>query len=452
MKDSLSRRSFIKTTGTAAAMSGLLANPFHIFAQGSPNRKVVVAVMGIRSRGKALAKAFAAVKDCEIAYLCDVDDRYFDDCLAEIAKFQKKVPKKEKDLRKVLEDKQLDALVVAAPDHWHAPAALMALKAGKHVYLEKPCGHNPREGEILVEAQKKYNRVVQMGNQRRSWSRVNQCMQEIQEGIIGNVYFAKGWYANGRGSIGYGKEAPVPDFLDYELFQGPAPRTPYRDNIHPYNWHWFKRWGTGESCNNGTHEIDAMRWGMGLDYPTRIVASGGRYHYKDDWEFPDTMVVTYDFEDGKTFTWESRSCNKLPIEGGGRGVIFYGEKGTIVMPGGNSYKVYNNDRDVQLIKEVKDDTKPAAGADTDKTNTIGPGMRLDVVHVENFVQSIQNGTPNSSPIDEGHKSILMCHLANIAYESGRALNIDQRNGHIIGDRDAMQSWSREYEPGWEMVV
>jgi predicted dehydrogenase len=216
--------------------------------------------------------------------------------------------------------------------------------------------------------------------------------------------------------------------------------------VHPYNWHWFWRWGTGEALNNGTHEVDVARWGIGQSFPSRVVASGGRYAFNDDWEFPDTMVVTYEFEDGRTFTWESRSCNNLPIEGDGRGNIFYGEKGSMIVIG-NGYKIYSNDNPVKLIKEVKP-AEPAASS----TNAASPDANLDGVHIANFLESVRTGKANSSPIAEGRKSVLMCQLGNIAWKTGRALNIDQRNGHIVGDPDAMRLWGRDYEPGWEPTV
>jgi predicted dehydrogenase len=440
-----SRRNFIKATALTGAAVAI--QPVPIFLTGMPSKKINVAVMGVRSRGDVLAQNFAQQPDTEVAYLCDVQQDYLDNCIANVSRLQKRVPKGEKDIRKILDDKDIDAIVIAAPDHWHAPAAIMGVKAGKHVYVEKPCSHNPREGELLVEAQRKYKRIIQMGNQRRSWSNVVEAMNELRGGIIGKVYFAKGWYANNRQPIGFGKEVPVPPGLDWDLWQGPAPRMPYRDNIHPYNWHWFWHWGTGEALNNGTHEIDVARWGMGVEYPVRVVASGGRYHYADDWEFPDTMVVTYDFEDGRTLTWEGRSCNISPIEGDGRGNIFHGEKGTMIVIG-NGYKVISNENPGKVIKEVKNLGNTAGSS----TNTASPAADLDGIHIHNFLDCIRNGQLNNSPVWDGQKSVLMCQLGNIAWKTGRVLNIDQRNGHIIGDREAMELWSREYAAGWEPTV
>jgi predicted dehydrogenase len=439
----MKRRNFLKTSSVAGVAVGV--QPFTIFKNGSPNEKLVLAVMGVRSRGLALAKAALKMKNTEIAYICDVDQRYIDKAVTQISDIQGKKPKGEKDIRKLLENKDIDGIIMATPDHWHAPGAILAVKAGKHVYLEKPCSHNPREGELLIEAQEKYNRVIHMGNQRRSWPNVIEAMQALHSGEIGRVYHAKGWYSNNRGPIGFGKEAPVPEALDYELWQGPAPRTPYRDNIHPYNWHWFKRWGTGEALNNGTHEIDVMRWGMDVDYPTKVFASGGRFHYDDDWEFPDTMAVNYEFEDGKMFTWEGRSCNSTPVRGAGRGNMFYGEKGSMEVIG-NGYKIYSNERDNPLIREVKYE------APKDSTNTTSPDADLDTIHIMNFARGVREGIRTNSTIDEGHKSVLLCQLANISWFVGRPLNIDQRNGHIAGDKEAMRYWGRDYAPGWEPIV
>ena len=392
------RRNFIKTTALAGTVAAIQPVPF--FLNGMPSKKINVAVMGVRSRGDVLAQNFAQQADTEVTYLCDVQEDYLNTCLGHVSKLQKRTPKGEKDIRKVLDDKEVDAIVIATPDHWHAPAAILGVKAGKHVYLEKPSSHNPREGELLVEAQRKYKRIIQMGNQRRSWPNVVQAMEKLRGGAIGKVYFAKGWYANNRGPIGFGKEVPVPAGLDWDLWQGPAPRMPYRDNVHPYNWHWFWHWGTGEALNNGTHEIDVARWGMGVEYPVRVVASGGRYHFADDWEFPDTMVVTYDFEDGRTVTWESRSCNTTPIEGDGRGNIFHGEKGTMIVIG-NGYKIISNENPGKVVEEVKHINNMAASS----TNTASPAADLDGVHINNFLDCIRNGqlsTNDPLPFGEHH--------------------------------------------------
>jgi len=436
------RRDFIKQSALAGA--GILLAP-SVFSLGkSQIEKVVVGVVGTNSRGHYLARMFAQLPNVEVGYICDVDQHVLDKTIVEIEKLTGKKPKGEKDVRKLVEAKDLDAVVIAAPDHWHAPATLMALKAGKHVYVEKPCSHNPAEGEMLVEAAEKYKKVVQMGNQRRSFPRMIEAMQELHQGIIGRVYFAKGWYANARKPIGVGKDAPVPAHLDYELWQGPAPRKPFKDNLIHYNWHWFWNWGTGEALNNGTHEIDMMRWGLGVDYPTKVVSAGGRFAFKDDWETPDTQTITYEFANNTAMTWEGRSCNDYDEVRSGRGVIFYGEKGTMVIPGGDDYKVY--ELGSKLIKEVKTNIQQA-----DATNTMGMGEKLDSLHLQNFVDAIRGKVKHNSPIIDGHKSTLLPQLGNIAYRAGNTIHLDA-SGKIIDNKSATALWSREYEKGWEMKL
>jgi predicted dehydrogenase len=437
------RRDFIKNT--ALAGTGILAVPnFQIF-KGSPNEKVIIGSMGSNSRGFFLAKMYAQLPNVEVGYVCDVDSKVVEKTSAEIEKLTGKRPKGYTDVRKMLEEKDMDALVIAAPDHWHAPAALMALKAGKHAYVEKPCSHNPNEGEILVAATKKYNKLIQMGSQRRSFPKVMQAIKELQGGIIGNVYFARGWYANNRKPIGIGKKIAVPDHLNFDLWQGPAPRRDYKDNLVHYNWHWFWHWGTGEALNNGTHELDVIRWGMGVDYPTKVTSSGGRFAFKDDWETPDTQTISFEFGKDKLVQWEGRSCNGHNSEGVSRGVIFYGDKGTLEIPGGDAYKFF--DLSNKLVKDVKTELQEAT-----RTNTMGMGERLDSIVLLNFVESIRGKEKQTAPISEGHKSTLLPQLGNIAQRTGRILNCDPTNGHILKDKQAMKLWSREYEKGWEMIL
>jgi len=435
----MKRRRFIKTV-SAAGLS-LAGSPLRAIGQ-SPNEKVVVAIMGLNGRGTVLGRVFANTPNATVAYVCDVDAQVLAKGATAVGQVQPTAPKTVTDFRRVLDDKAVNALVVATPDHWHAPATILALSAGKHVYLEKPCGHNPREGELLVEAQRKTRRVVQMGTQQRSAPSSIEVIQAIREGLIGRAYQARTWYANTRGTIGRGKAAPVPSTLDYELWQGPAPRTPYRDNVIHYNWHWFKRWGTGEICNNGTHEIDVARWALGLDYPTRVTSAGGRYQFADDWEFTDTQEATFEFSGGETIIWQGQSCNGLTTFGRSRGTAILGTEGSVVMDR-DGYVVY--DLKNQVVKQVAA-ARPGDGlnlaADDDATG----------VHIANFVEGIRNGQTLRQPIDQGAKSVLLCHLGNIAQWTGRALRIDPRNGHILGDDEAMRFWQREYAPGWAPVV
>lgn len=443
------RREFLRKTvlGTAAlSVGGVLPgfSPNSYARILGANEKVRVGMMGVNSRGLALAGNYALQPNCEIISVSDVDTRAAEKCIAAVEKIQNRKPQDVPDFRKALENKDLDALVVAAPDHWHAPAALLASKAGKHVYLEKPCSHNPHEGELLVAAVKKYKNVVQMGNQRRSWPNVAAGIRAVQSGEIGRPYFAKGWYTANRGSIGNGKEASVPSWLNYDLWQGPAPRRPFRDNLIHYNWHWFWHWGTGEALNNGTHMLDLMRWGLGVDYPTKVTSSGGRYRYKDDWETPDTQVINLEFANNTGMTWEGRSCNGRTVEGNSVGVVFYGDTGSIMIESGNSYKVY--DLENKLVKDVKNDYV------VDASNKMNPSQALDAIHIQNFFDSIKKGTTLASDILGGHQSTLLCQLGNIAIRTGGMLEIDPTNGHIKNNREAEKLWKREYQKGWEATV
>ena len=442
------RRGFIRKTvlGTAAfsiggILPGFSAKSYRNIA-GS-NERINICMMGVNSRGLALSENLSGLKNCRITYVSDVDTRAAEKCIESIAKTTGEAPVASPDVRKALEDKNLDAVFVATPDHWHAPAALIAMKAGKNVYLEKPCSHNPREGEILVEAAKKYDKILQMGNQRRSWPNVITAIEGIKSGIIGKPYFGKSWYTNHRTSIGVGKEAPVPEWLNWDLWQGPAPRKAFKDNYVHYNWHWFWHWGTGEALNNGTHMIDLLRWGMGVDFPVKVSSNGGRYHFKDDWETPDTQVISMDFKEGLSMTWEGRSCNPREIEGSSVGAMFYGENGSLLITGSNGYTRY--DLSGKEIEKVDDLEK------TDPRNTSNPARQLDALHIQNFFDAISKGDKLHSDISSGHKSIVLLQLGNIAQRVGHSLDINPENGHILQDKVAGKLWSREYEKGWEMI-
>ena len=440
-----SRRDFLKTAavGTAGITLGGLHLSSTAFASvNGANDRLNVAVVGIHSRGQAHLNALAKIENVNIGYICDVDSRVRDEAVKMVHDLTGSKPKAFTDIRKLLEEKDLDAITIATPDHWHAPMTLMALQAGKHVYVEKPCSHNPAEGEILVEAQKKYGKIVQMGNQQRSAPTTIQAVQEIRAGLIGRAYHGYTWYANTRASIGKGKKVDVPGWLDWELWQGPAPRRDFQDIWVHYNWHWFWNWGTGEVNNNGTHEIDVCRWALGIDFPSKVTSGGGRYHYDDDWQFYDTQVVNYEFPENKMITWEGRSCNGFGVYDRSRGVAVYGTEGTVVMDA-NGFIAYNKKNEV--IKEVSGQSQKAT------TDTRGEGMQ-DVYHLSNFVNAIRIGEKLHSPISEGAVSNLLCHLGNISQKMGRTLYTDLGNGHILGDGEAMQMWTREYEPGWEMKL
>ena len=443
------RRNFIKkaAVGTAMLSFGGVLEGFSAKSYNNivgANDKIRVGAIGVNSRGLALASNFAKQEGCEVNHVCDVDSRAIQKCASAIQKIAGNKVKTDKDLRKMLESKDMDAVIIATPDHWHAPAALLAMQAGKNVYLEKPCSHSPEEGEILVSGAQKYNKLLQMGNQRRSWPNVQEGIRELKNGIIGKVYYGKSWYTNNRPSIGIGKEVAVPDWLDWELWQGPAPRVAYKDNVVHYNWHWFWRWGTGEALNNGTHMVDILRWGMELDYPTKVTSVGGRYCYNDDWETPDTQIVNIEFGNNKCMTWEGRSCNGRGVEGSTVGAMFYGENGSLLITGANAYTVY--DLDDKVVKHVKSQIA------IDPRNLMNPAEQLDALHIQNFFDGIRKGTPLNADILSGHKSTLLVQLGNIAQRSGHMLNTDHQNGRILNDCEANKYWGRTYEKGWEMKL
>ena len=408
------------------------------------NDRVNLAVAGLNGRGKAHLSAARNLKSkAQVVALCDVDNRVFANIMEQYGDYIDKNVATYEDVRDVLNDKNVDALTIATPDHWHAPMAIMAMQSGKHVFLEKPCCHNPHEGEMLTEAQKQTGMKLQIGNQQRSSITSNKIIQEIREGVIGEPIYAKAWYANTRGGIGVGKEVEVPEWLNWELWQGPAPRKAYKDNIVHYHWHWFWNWGTGEINNNGLHELDVCRWALGVDLPTHVASSGGRYFFDDDWEFYDTQVTSFQFDGGKMITWEGRSCNGFPFNNRGRGASIHGDLGTIIMDRGG-FEVY--DKAGEMTRWEKE---PGSNA-TASQDTLGIGG-LDNLHMLNFIQAIQKDEALNSPIEEGTKSTLLCHLGNMSQKTGRELKVNTETGKPE-DKEAMKMWSRSYQEGWEPKV
>ena len=440
-RKNMPRREFLRTASLATA--GLTIINFPIRGKMAPSNKVVVAIMGVNGRGAYLAKSFSQLLNVEVGYICEVEEKAIQNGMAAL-KDAPRQPTLVHDIRKLVTQKDFDALVIAAPDHWHAPAAILGATHGKHVYVEKPCGQNPHEGELLATVMHKYKKHIQMGSQRRSFPSLIDAVKQVKEGVIGNTYLAKAWYANQRKSIGYGKKVPVPSTLDFDLWQGPAPRREYQDNLVHYNWHWFWHWGTGEASNNGTHEIDCCRWFLGVNFPQKAVSAGGRYAFKDDWQTPDTQIASFEFAEGKSITWESRSCNHFPVEGSDRGFIIYGDKGSLVNLGGGDYKIFDDKN--KLVKEVKSEVV------ADPTNPVSASGNMDLYHFENFVKAVREEGQLTAPVDEAYKSVLLCHLANIAQRTSGALHCNPSNGHILNNSEAMALWQRTYESGWAPVV
>ncbi|TWT35108.1 Inositol 2-dehydrogenase [Thalassoglobus neptunius] len=426
---SMTRRDLLKTT-SAAALAYASTGPL-IANQGElPSQKINVGVMGL-SRGRSLAVSYARQPGVNVKYVCDVDSSRAGSAVAQLEKDTNQVPEPITDYRRMLDDPDLDIFVCAAPNHWHAPATILACSAGKHVYCEKPCSHNPWEGEMMVKAARHHDRAVQLGTQRRSNTGYIDAITKMHEGLIGNVYCARSWYNNLRDTIGIGRFAEVPGNLDYELWQGPAPRVPYYDNRIHYNWHWLWHWGNGELGNNGIHALDICRWGLGVDFPTSVVSSGGRYAFDDDQQTPDTNIVTFEFPEGKQISWQGLSCNRHKDSSGF--VAFYGDQGACEIDGAGNYKFF--DRNDKVIDE-------------------GESTLSNEPHVDNLIQAIRSGEHQNlnAEIEIGHRSTLLCHLGNISYQTRSALQCDPTNGHILDNAQAQNLWQREYEPGWKPQI
>ena len=405
------------------------------------NERVRFATIGLHGRGFAHLSALHANADTSrLVAICDVESNCMAKFAAEAQKELGYAPDDAKDFRKLLDRKDIDAISIATPDHWHTPMAIRGLEAGKHVYVEKPCSHNPAEGAMLIEAQRKYGKLVQMGTQQRSSPHTIEIVNKIHDGLIGKAYFAHAWYANTRKSIGHGQPAPVPATLDWDLWQGPAPRTDYRDNVQPYNWHWFHIWGTGETLNNGTHEVDVCRWALGVDYPDRIAANGGRYAFHDDWQFYDTLVTNFVYPDA-TISWDGRSCNGNRVDGRDRGSTIMGTTGSVLVDR-DGYEVYD-------LKGHKTDEFRVKGSNTTSADLVGRDSMTDM-HFGNFIAGVTKGEKLHAPIEVGNVAVTMLQLSNIAWEVKRELKLDPAaGGKIVGDPQAMKYWGREYQPGWE---
>ena len=443
----MNRRTFIQQS-TAAGFTILSANK--LFGQATPSKTVRIAIMGCHSagRGWAIMNALMKLPGVEIATVCDVDSRARDEAAAQVMKVQGKLPKKEVDIRKVLEDKAIDGVVTATPDHWHAPAALMTMKAGKAIYVEKPVSHNPHEGEILVEASKIYKVPFQMGNQRRSSTVYQAAIAEIHKGVIGDAHYARCWYTTQRQPIGKGKVAAPPEWLDWDLWQGVAPRREFKDNLVHYKWHWRRHYGTGECGNNAPHHVDIARLALGVLFPRRVTSGGGRLFYEgDDWEWFDTQTASIEFANKKFISWEGFTSFKgRPYEGVGTGAMVYGLKGSVLFAPNDTCVLFD-----AAGKELRKwDGKAATGdAASNRTN---PTNDLDVAHTGNWIECIRaNSTTTASPALEAHASTLITHLANIALTTGETVWIDPETGKLAG-KVGQDLWSREYEKGWEMKL
>lgn len=434
----MDRRTMIKAAGATFGVAASASSYARILGA---NDRLNVAIVGVNGRGQAHMSAFTKQPNILVSHFVDVDSAILAKRAGEFAAKGHAAPKTERDYRKMLDRKDIDIVTVATPDHWHAKLGVDAMNAGKHVYLEKPIGIAPAEGEVLIAAQKRTGRVLQVGNQQRSSRETRQLGDLIRAGELGDVYEAQTWYANNRKTIGKGHETAPPASLDWDLWQGPRPRGPYRSNLVPYNWHWFWKYGTGELCNNAMHELDIARWLMGLTYPQTVSARGGRRFYRDDdWEMYDSLALDLTYPDGRTITWAGESCNSMMRYGRGRGVLLLGTKGSAVVDR-NGFELF--DLAGKQTKAVM------AAASSETTGTVGEG-ELDVLHAANFISVIRGGSAAlASPITEGHVSTTLCHLGNIAYRTSGRITVDPANGRPR-EADAMKLWSVDYERGWEV--
>lgn len=400
------------------------------------NERLNLAVVGLGRRVHAWPPAIALEEsNARLLYLCDVMQSRREEAAERFSGVLGYTSELETDVRTILDDPEVDAIINATPDHWHAPGTCYAVEAGKHVYVEKPCSHNPREGELLVASQQKYGKVIQMGNQRRASQITKEIINEIHNGLIGETYLAVASYTNDRGEVPVARQAPVPQGLDWDLFQGPAPRQEYKHNTWDYNWHWYGwTWGTAEAGNNAIHAVDIARWALGVEYPENVRVHAYKRHFPDDgWTMYDTMDATLTFPGDKVLRWDCKSRNSYDTYGG-QGPIIYGSEGTVVVSS-SGYDVY--DREGELIRSESEDENS--------------GRTRINMHVLNFFDAIRGKTELNSPIDEGAKSTLLCHLMNISARTGKGFDVNTRNGHIY-DKDAMKLWSRNYEPGWEPKI
>lgn len=433
MKTSNSRRTFLQaaSTGLAAyATSTLSAGRAH--GKG-PNEKVTFALIGCGGRGTQDARLLKSIPNVELAYVCDVDAGRRETAAKALG-----VPlsRAVDDLRKVLDDKSLDATLITTPDHWHSIAAIMACDAGKHVYVEKPISHNIREGRLLVEAAQRNQVKVQHGTQSRSTQMMIEAVELLRTGVIGDVLVAKTWNIQRRGSIGRGQEVDPPKELNYDDWVGPATMIPYRTNRVHNRWTWWYHFGTGDMGNDGVHDIDYTRWGLGVDvHPSKIVALGGKYYFDDDQEFPDTQQVTFEYpSDGavghrKLLIYEQRLWSANYPRNVDSGAEFYGSKGQMFLSRRGKVQVIDGDN-----KPIAVDIKPEG--------------QNDAAHTQNFIAAIREGVALNADALVGHLSTSLCHLGNIATRLGRSLDFDPVAEQIVGDEEANRLVRREYRDHW----
>ncbi len=443
-----SRRDFIKGTTIAGAAMTIgnyaMAMPAKSYKNIiGANDRLHIALCGLGRRMKAFINPIAQKEsNVRLLYLCDVMEKQREKGFKAFKEHIDYDPLLENDIRAVLDDKEVDVLINATPDHWHTPGSIMAMKAGKHVYVEKPCSHNMYENEQLVKAARHLNKVVQMGNQQRSSGHTIEIIKEIHNGVIGQPYKAVAFYNNRRGKVPVQQSAAVPRGLDWDLWQGPARRRDYTSATWDYNWHWYGwDYGTAEAGNNGTHELDIARWALQVNFPKSVyVEAEKRQFINDGWEMYDDMEATFKFVDNKIIKWDGKSRNGYKTYGSGRGTVIYGTEGSVYVDRGK-YILY--DRAGEIVKEFNSESNEAGTA-------LGGGGDTSTKHVQNLFETIRGKSTLTAPIDDASISMAMVHYANIAYRINHGFDIDEQTG-VMYNKEAMKLWSRTYETGWDPV-
>ena len=427
------RRRFIATAGAGVATASLTR-----VARAATN-KLRVAVIGCGSQGRGHVERYHGMieDNVELAYVCDVDDQRLGQA-AQIAPEATPVT----DLRRILDDRTIDAVSIATPDHWHAPAAILACQAGKHVYVEKPCCHNVVEGQLLVNTARQTKRIVQHGTQQRSKRFTQGAIQLLRDGIIGDVLVAKAWNIQRRKNIGHQSPTSPPAGFDYDMWVGPAPMVPFQANRHHYNWHWWYDFGTGDFGNDGVHELDYARWGLGVQgLPTRISAVGGKYYFDDDQEFPDTITAAFEYPgdgsvgDRRQLIFEMRIWSKNYPYNTDSGAEFYGTKGRMFISKRGKFEVFD------------DRNKRIPNLDSAAHSTLNVAS-----HYHDFIDAIRNEREPNAEIGIGFDSAAICNLGNLSARLGRSLDFDAQNLTVTGDPEATKLLSREYRQGGHWAV
>jgi len=406
---SLTRKTFLLQAGGAAATAVFAAN-----AGAAPSERVRHAILGCGGQGMQHLKIFSDLPDCDVVAVCDVDPE-------RRAKALSGLPdgggaRAEADFRAVLDDPEIDSVSIVTPDHWHTPLSVMALQAGKHVYVEKPCTHTVAEGRMLLAAAHASGKCVQHGTQSRGSTGIKDGIAFLQSGALGTVRMAKAINHQFRGPIGREPDSAPPEGADYDLWLGPAPARPFSKNRWHYNWHWYWDYGGGDMVNDGIHQVDVARWGLGKGLPHAVSASGGQLFYDDDHETPDTQVVTFEY-DGCYLLYEMRLWTKYPLEGHDNGVIFYGDNGILSIG-----------RKGCEARFIDGERKEVGG-----TQDIGEHMR-------NFIACVKDDNPAglAAPVAEGVASSTLCNLGNLATRVGKRLHYDDATGACNeADADAL---------------